>query len=58
LEAPRWELTVAKAQPSWTTSHANMAVAGKDCTIIATSTSGHHATVTPFSSNLPKMKMV
>ena len=37
-------------------SHANMAVAGKDCTIIATS--GRHATVTPFSSNLPKMEMV
>ena len=37
-------------------SHANMAVAGNDCTIIATS--GRHATVTPFSSNLPKMEMV
>jgi hypothetical protein len=33
-----------------------MAVAGNDCTIIATS--GHYATVTPFSSNLPKMEMV
>ncbi len=37
-------------------SHANMAVAGNDCTIIATS--DHYATVTPFSSNLPKMEMV
>ena len=37
-------------------SHANMAVAGSNCTIIATS--GHHVTVTPFSSNLPKMEMV
>ncbi len=37
-------------------SHANMAVAGNDCTIIATS--GRHATVTPFSSNLPKIEMV
>ena len=37
-------------------SHANMAVAGNDCTIIATS--GRYATVTPFSSNLPKMEMV
>jgi hypothetical protein len=37
-------------------SHANMAVAGPDCTVIATS--GCHATVTPFSSNLPMMDMV
>ena len=37
-------------------SHANMAVAGSDCTVIATS--GCHATVTPFSSNLPTMDMV
>ena len=37
-------------------SHANMAVAGYDCTIIATS--GRYATVTPFSSNLPTMDMV
>ncbi len=37
-------------------SHANMAVAGNDCTIIATS--GRYATVTPFSSNLPTMDMV
>jgi hypothetical protein len=37
-------------------SHANMAVAGSDCTVIATS--GCHATVTPFSSNLPMMNMV
>ncbi len=37
-------------------SLANMVVAGNDCTIIATS--GHYATVTPFSSNLPKMEMV
>jgi hypothetical protein len=37
-------------------SHANMAVAGSDCTVIATS--GHHATVIPFSSNLPSMDMV
>ncbi len=36
--------------------HANMAVAGSDCTVIARS--GHHATVTPFSSNLPTMDMV
>ncbi len=33
-------------------SHANMAVAGIDCTVIATS--GHHATVTPFFSNFLK----
>ncbi len=32
-------------------SHANMAVAGRDCTIIATS--GQYATVTPFSDKLP-----
>jgi hypothetical protein len=37
-------------------SHANMAVARSDCTV--TATSGHHATVTPFSSNLPTMDMV
>ncbi len=37
-------------------SHANMAVAGSDCTVIATS--GRHATVTPFSSNLPTMYVV
>jgi len=37
-------------------SHANMAVAGFDCTVIATS--GRYATVTPFSSNLPTMNMV
>ena len=37
-------------------SHANMAVAGCDCTVIATS--GRFATVTPFSSNLPTMDMV
>jgi hypothetical protein len=37
-------------------SHANMAVAGRDCTIIAKS--GHYATVTPFSSDLPVMKRV
>jgi hypothetical protein len=37
-------------------SHANMAVAGSNCTIIAPS--GHYANVTPFSSNLPMMDMV
>ena len=37
-------------------SHANMAVVGFDCTVIATS--GCYATVTPFSSNLPSMDMV
>ena len=37
-------------------SHANMAVAGRDCTII--SRSGHHATVTPFSADLPVMEQV
>ncbi len=43
-------------QPTKLDSHANMAVAGIDCTVIATS--GCHATVTPFSSKLPKMDMV
>ena len=37
-------------------SHANMAVAGQDCTIIAKS--GHFATATPFSSDLPVMERV
>jgi len=37
-------------------SHANMAVAGQDCTIIARS--GHHATVTPFLEDLPVMEKV
>ncbi len=37
-------------------SHANMAVAGSNCNIIATS--GHYANVTPFFSNLPTMDMV
>ncbi len=37
-------------------SHANMAVVGSNCTIIATS--GCYANVTPFSSNLPTMDMV
>ena len=37
-------------------SHANMAVAGRDCTIIAKS--GHLATVTPFSADLPVMEQV
>ncbi len=37
-------------------SHANMAIAGSDCTVIATS--GHHAAVTPLSLNLPTMDMV
>ncbi len=37
-------------------SHANMAVAGSDCTVIAQS--GHHATVTPLSWNLPTMDMM
>ena len=37
-------------------SHANMAVAGQDCTIIAKS--GHYATVTPFSADLPVMERV
>jgi hypothetical protein len=37
-------------------SHANMAVAGSNCMIIATS--GCYANVTPFSLNLPTMDMV
>ncbi len=37
-------------------SHANMAVAGSDCPVITTS--GHHATVTPFSFNIPTIDMV
>jgi hypothetical protein len=37
-------------------SHANMAVAGSNCTIIAEI--GRYANVTPFSSNLPTMDMV
>ena len=37
-------------------SHANMAVAGRDCTIIAKS--GHLATVTPFLADLPVMEQV
>ncbi len=37
-------------------SHVNMAVAGSNCTIIATS--GCYANVTPFSSNLSTMDMV
>ena len=37
-------------------SHANMAVAGIDCTII--SNSGTYADVTPFSTDLPVMKLV
>jgi hypothetical protein len=37
-------------------SYANIEVASNDCTIIATS--GCYATVTSFSSNLPKMEMV
>jgi hypothetical protein len=37
-------------------SHDNMVVVDSDCTVIATK--GHHATVTPFSSNLPTMDMV
>jgi hypothetical protein len=37
-------------------SHANMAVAGQDCTIIAKS--GHHANVTLFSGDLPVMEKV
>ena len=37
-------------------SHANMAVAGRDCTIIAKS--GHYASVTPFSADLPVMERV
>jgi hypothetical protein len=35
-------------------SHANMAVAGSNCTIIATSS--RYANITPFSSNLPTME--
>jgi hypothetical protein len=37
-------------------SHANMAVAGRDCTIIAKS--AHYANVTPFSADLPVMERV
>ena len=37
-------------------SHANKAVAGRDCTIIAKS--GHFAAVTPFSDDLPVMERV
>jgi hypothetical protein len=37
-------------------SHANMAVTGKDCTII--STSGQYANVTPFLPDLPMMERV
>jgi hypothetical protein len=37
-------------------SHANMAVAGCDCTIIARS--GCFANVTPFHKDLPAMEMV
>ncbi len=37
-------------------SHANMAVAGIDCTSITTS--GNHADITPFSTDLPVMKLV
>ena len=37
-------------------SHANMAVAGSNCTIIQQS--GHYANVTPFSSELPTMEKV
>ena len=37
-------------------SHANMVVAGFDCTVIATS--GRYAMATPFCSNLPTMDMV
>ncbi len=37
-------------------SHANMAVAGSNCRIIATS--GCYANFTPFSLNLPTMDMV
>jgi len=37
-------------------SHANMAVAGWDCTIIATN--GQYATVTPFSDELPVMEEI
>ena len=37
-------------------SHANMAVAGKNCTIIANS--GQYANVTPFSTDLPVLERV
>ncbi len=37
-------------------SHANMAVVGSNCMIIATSS--HYANVTPFSSNLTTIDMV
>ncbi len=37
-------------------SHANMAVAGSGCTIIAKS--GQYANVTPFSVELPEMEKV
>ncbi len=37
-------------------SYANMAEAGSNCTIIATS--GHYTNITPFSSNLPTMERV
>jgi hypothetical protein len=37
-------------------SHANMAVAGSDCTIIAKS--DNFADVTPFSADLPVLQMV
>jgi hypothetical protein len=37
-------------------SHANMAVAGKDCTIIARSV--HYAPVPPFSADLPVMERI
>lgn len=37
-------------------SHANMAVAGRDCTVIAKS--GHYANVTPFSNDLPSLEKV
>jgi hypothetical protein len=37
-------------------SHANMAVAGTNCTIVAKS--GNYADVTPFLEDLPMMKLV
>jgi hypothetical protein len=37
-------------------SHANMAVAGCDCTVIARS--GYFANITPFHKDLPAMEMV
>ena len=37
-------------------SHANMAVASKNCTIIAKS--GQYATVTPFSADIPELERV